>query len=252
MAQYMFGTGQLFATPQNGGNPLRIGALQDVSVEFSGDVKQLHGQYQYPLDVARGKTKIDGKIGSANIDVSAFNTLFFGGTVTPTSEKKQAVNEAGMVPAASTYTITVANGATFYLDLGVFNVTTGNPYKQVAAAPAAGEYTVSAVGVYTFNAAQASTAVLINYLYTALTANSGTLNLGNNLMGNTPKFQLVASQFYNGKSFTLCLYSCVMDKLSIPLKQDDYAMADFTYQAQANDANAVGFISTTSAVGGGS
>ena len=89
MTQYVFGTGQLYSIPTGGGNPLRIGALQDVSVEFSGDVKMLYGQYQFPLDVARGKTKIEGKIGSGNIDVAAFNTIFFGQTVTGNSEKKK-------------------------------------------------------------------------------------------------------------------------------------------------------------------
>lgn len=253
MPQYMFGTGQLFATPVGGGNPLRVGALQDVSVEFSGDVKQLFGQYQFPLDVARGKTKIEGKIGTANIDVSAFNQIFFGGTVTSNSEKKQAINEAGTVPASSTYTITVANGATFYLDLGVVLTATGVPLKYTSSgSPAAGEYTVNvATGVYTFNSAQASAAVIINYLYTTTTSGSGTLAITNQLMGTTPKFQIVASQVYNNKQFTLCLYSAVSDKLSLPFKQDDYTVSEFSYQAQANDANQIGFISTTSATGGG-
>lgn len=251
MTQYVFGTGQLYSVPQGGGNPLRIGALQDVSVEFSGDVKQLFGQYQFPLDVARGKTKIEGKIGSGNIDVAAFNTIFFGQTVTSASEKKQAINEAGTVPASSTYTITVANAASFSLDLGVTLVTTGQPLKQVASAPGAGEYSVSSAGVYTFNVAQASAAVLINYLYTATTANSGTLNLTNQLMGTTPKFQLVASQTYNNKVFTMMLYAITTEKLSLPLKQDDYLVSEISFQAFADDLNRIGYISTTSATGGG-
>lgn len=252
MSQYMFGTGQIFATPVGGGNPLRIGALQDCSVDFSGDIKQLFGQYQMPLDTARGKTKIEGKIGTANIDVSAFNQLFFGGTVTTNSEKKQVVSEAGSVPASVAYTITVSNGATFFMDLGVTLVSTGQPLKQVASGPASGEYSVnSTTGVYTFNLAQASAAVLINYVYTATTAGSGSLTLTNNLMGNTPKFQLVFSQIFNGKQFLLMLYTCVADKLSLPLKQDDYTVSEIGFQAQANDANQIGFLSTTSAVGGG-
>lgn len=252
MAQYMFGTGQLYTTPVGGGNPLRLGALQDVSVEFGGDIKQLHGQYSFPLDVARGKSKIEGKIGTANIDVAAFNQLFFGGTLTNNSEKKQVVNEAGAVPAESTYTITVANGATFYMDLGVMLVSTGQMLKQVSGAPGAGEYSVNTTtGLYTFNSAQASAAVIINYIYTAATSLSGTLNITNTLIGTTPKFQLVGSQIYNGKQFTMVLYSCTSDKLSLPLKQDDYTISEISFQANANDANSIGLISTTSATGGG-
>lgn len=252
MSQYMFGTGQLFATPVGGGNPLRIGALQDVSIEFSGDIKQLYGQYQFPLDVARGKTKIEGKIGTANIDVAAFNTLFFGGSVTNNAEKKQVVNEAGAIPATP-FQITVANAADFFMDLGVNFVTDGAPLKQVPSGPTTGQYSVnSATGVYTFAAADTTKAVLINYIYDATTVGSGSLTIGNNLMGSTPKFQLVASQIYNGKQFLLMLYSCTADKLSLPLKQDDYTISEIGYQAQANDANQIGFLSTTSAVGGGS
>lgn len=251
MTQYMFGTGQLYATPVGGvGNPLRVGALQDVSVDFSGDTKQLYGQYQFPLDVARGKTKIEGKFTTANIDVTAFNQLFFGGVVTENSEKKQVVNEGAEVPAAVAYTVTVANDATFYLDLGVNLVSNGQLLKQVDAGPGPGEYTVAA-GVYTFNAAQAGAGIIINYIYTATTAGSGTLAITNQLMGATPKFQLVMSQTFNGKQFTMLLYSVVADKLSLPLKQDDYTMSEISYSAQANDANQIGFISTTSASGGG-
>lgn len=249
MAQYGFGTGQLFSMPVGGGAPLRLGALQDVTLEISGDIKQLHGQYQFALDVARGKQKIEGKIGTANIDIAAYNSLYFGGTVA-TGQKKQVINEAGTVPASSTYTITVANGATFFCDLGVYSVLTGLPLRQVAASPASGEYTVSAVGVYTFNSAQASLAVLINYIYTDA-ATGGTLTISNQLMGSAPMFQLLMSQQHKGKQLTVCLYSVIADKLSLPLKQDDHTVSEIGYMGQANDAGNVGFISTTSAVGGG-
>jgi hypothetical protein len=94
MSQYVFGTGQLFATPVGGGAPLRFGALQDVSVDFSGDIKQLFGQYQFALDVARGKTKVEWKASTGNVDVNAFNQIFFGQTVTTGDELLQAINEA--------------------------------------------------------------------------------------------------------------------------------------------------------------
>lgn len=251
MAQYMFGTGQLFASNVGGGSPLRIGALQDVSVEFSGDIKQLFGQYQFALAVARGKTKIEGKFGTGNIDVAAFNSLFFqsaAGVVT--GQKKQAINEAGVIPGTP-YKLTVANGATFFRDLGVTDVLTGTPLKQVASGPATGQYAVDvATGEYTFAAADTTKAVLFNYLYTDA-ANGGTLNIDNQLMGLAPRLELIASQSFQSKVMTLCLYSITVDKLSLPLKQDDFTISETSYQAQANDANQIGFISTTSKAGGG-
>lgn len=98
MSQYVFGTGQLFATPVGGGAPLRFGALQDVMVDFSGDIKELFGQYQFALDVARGKTKIEWKATTGNIDAMAFNEIFFDQTLTTGDQLQQVFNEAASVP----------------------------------------------------------------------------------------------------------------------------------------------------------
>lgn len=250
MTQYVFGTGQLFSTPVGGGAPLRFGALQDVSVDFSGDIKQLFGQYQYALDVARGKSKIEWKAGAGNVDVAFYNSIFFNQTVEEGDELVQIFNEVGAVPAMSTYTITVAQAADFYLDLGVYYAASGLPLKQVVSGPAAGEYTVSASGVYTFAAADASAAVLLNYMYEK-TATGGSLEIANNLMGAAPRFQLVLSQLYDGKQFSLILYSNVAEKLSLPLKQDDYLIGEINGMAQADAANRVARLTTTSVTGGG-
>lgn len=253
MTQYVFGTGQVYSMPAGGGAPLRIGALQDVSVDLSADTKELFGQNQFALDTARGKTKVEWKAASGNIDVEAFNSIFFGQTVTQDSELLQAINEAGAVPAMATYTITVANdgAGVFVMDLGVSLVTTGEQLKQVPGAPGAGEYSVSALGVYTFNVAQASAAVLINYAYNGTTTGSGSLLVTNQLMGSTPKLQLFLSQRYSSKTFSMLIFSCVADKLSLPLKQDDYLISELSGTAHANDAGNVLRLTTTSASGGG-
>lgn len=251
MSQYVFGTGQLFATPVGGGAPLRFGALQDVSVDISGDTKMLYGQYQFPLDVARGKTKIEWKASSGNIDVASFNTVFFGGTVDTGDQLVQVFNEAGTIPATP-FQLTATHGADFFMDLGVYDSLTGLPMRQVpSGTPATGEYKVSASGVYTFAAADTTKAVLLNYLWEDATT-GGSLDITNSLMGTTPKFQLVLSQLYEAKTFTLILYSNVADKLSLPLKQDDYLIGEMSGSAQANDANVVGRMTTTSNSGGGS
>lgn len=242
MVQYVFATGDLFSTPVGGGAPFKFGALQDVSVDFSADVKQLFGQYQFPLDVARGKTKIEGKAATGQVNAEAFNTFYFNQTVT-SGQLQRAINEAASVPAMMPYTVSVDEAANFYMDLGVFYAATGVQLVQVASAPAQGQYSVSDMGVYTFNSMDASAALLFNYLWND--SAGSTLDIGNPLMGDTPKFQMVLSQTYNGKTFTLVLYSCTAEKLSLPLKQDDYLIADLTFQAQANDANQVGALTTT-------
>jgi hypothetical protein len=250
MSQYVFGTGQLFAMPVGGGAPLRFGALQDVNVDFSGDIKQLFGQYQFALDVARGKTKIEWKASTGNIDVAAFNQIFFGETVDTGNQLVQVFNETGTIPSTP-FQLTATHGADFIMDLGVYFAATGLPLVQVASGtPTTGQYKVSAAGVYTFALADVGLGVLLNYLWED-SANGGSLDLSNQLMGNTPKFQLVLSQLYEGKTFTLLLYSNVADKLTLPLKQDDYLVADLSGQAFADAANRVARITTTSISGGG-
>lgn len=242
MAKYSFGSGQLFATPVGGGAPLRFGAVQDVSVDIQGDIKMLYGQNQFPLALARGKSKIEGKFGSGQIDVDLYNLHFFGQTVTD-GQLLQAINEAGSVPAATTYTITSANGADFVQDLGVYYATSGLPLRQVASSPGAGEYTVnSGTGVYTFAAADASAAVLLNYLYEDDT-NGRTLEINNKIMGDLPSFQIILAETFKGKALVLQLYSCVSDKLSLPFKQDDFMIADIGFSAQADAAGRIGRLS---------
>lgn len=251
MSEYIFGTGQLYSTPLGGGAPLRFGALQDVSVDISGDIKMLYGQYQFALDSARGKTKIEWKAASANIDVTAYNTLFFGGTVSSGSELLQVFNEPAPVPGTGPYTVTVAHASSFYIDLGVYYGATGLPLKQVASGPTTGQYTVSTSGVYTFVVGDAGTALLFNYMYSS-SSSGGSLTINNNLMGSTPRFQLILSQVYEGNTFTLVLYSNVADKLTLPLKMDDYMISEISGSSFANAANVIGRITTTSTAGGGS
>ena len=70
--------------------------------------------------------------------------------------------QAATVPASpGPYTITVANAATFSVDVGVAYAS-GAPLVAVASAPAHGQYSVAA-GVYTFNAADAGASVTITY-----------------------------------------------------------------------------------------
>ncbi len=97
MSQYVFGSGQLFGIDSNGA-PVRFGALQDVSVDFSGDLKQLYGQYQFPVALGRGKSKIEIKASYGQLDVGSYNALYFGQSAGVTTGKvSQALNEAGPI-----------------------------------------------------------------------------------------------------------------------------------------------------------
>ena len=241
-----FGIGALIATPV-GGSPVQFGTLQEVSVDFSSTLKELMGQYQLPVAVARAGMKVSGKAKTANIISNLFNTIFFGpGESTATAgQKLWSYNEAGTVPAVSTYTITVANSAHFDQDLGVQYASSGIQLVKVASVTAVGQYSVAA-GVYTFFSGDASKAVQITYSYTqTIIGQSSVIN--NALMGVQPNFQI---DFYqtdpanSGSQWSLRLYYCVASKLSFGAKNEDWTIPEFEFSAFTNAPNNLGEFNT--------
>ena len=173
--EFGFGPGTIYALP-SGANatPRRIGAIQDFSMDVSASVKELFGQYQFPLLVQRGTMKITGKIKAAQISAKAFNDVYFGQTVVG-GTVSTAIDEARTVPGSSTYTLTATHATGFLTDLGVTYATTGLPLTKGATATAKGVYCVDATtGIYTFHSGDASAAVKLNYDYTTPVTNTAT------------------------------------------------------------------------------
>lgn len=242
--QYHFGSANLFGLVLAGGVnvPRKFGALQDVSVDFSFNLKELYGQLQFPLVVARGQGKITGKSKYASLNGGMVNDLFFGGT-NATGQTLHVIGEAASVPTTP-FQITAANGATFKEDLGVTNGTTGVPLLRVPSAPATGQYSVvNATGVYTFAAADVGLAVLIDYAYTAATGNTTTIN--NLLSGTTPTFGISLPMKFNSKQFYLRLNAATSSKLGIATKIEDFVVPEFDFMAFADAANVIGTLSLT-------
>ncbi len=244
MAQFSFGSGQVFGVRTDIANqsPVALGVLQDIQVDFQGDLKELYGFNQFPVAVARGKTKITGKAKFARMNGALFNSLYFGQTLS-TGQTLTSLSEPGTVPAVTTFTVTAANGADFIADLGVVYAVTGLPLARVTGAPTAGgQYSVTTGGVYTFDTADASAAVLLNYTYSSAT--SGTLIAIENLpMGTVPNWAATFTSTFNGKAITLGLNACVSNKLALPTKQDDWTIAELDFMALANAAGSVGYLS---------
>src|SRR5215469_9998490 len=132
--EFGFGSGLLTATRNDiagAQTPERFGALQDVSTEFNGDIKELFSTQQFPVDVARGKTKIMGKAKVAEIKGAMYNSIFFGQTLA-TGGVKFAYNESLSQASTISFTYTVANaGSTPLTDQGVFYVADGNQLTLV-------------------------------------------------------------------------------------------------------------------------
>jgi len=218
----IFGPGSLYLTRTDIANatPVNIGYAQSFSYSEQGDSKELFGQNQYPIAVARGTIKATGKAKAATVSAIALNAAFHGDSFV-TGQLLMAEKEAGSVPGSSTYTITVANSAHFDTDLGVIYAATGLPLQKVASGPAAGQYSVSA-GVYTFASGDASANVLITYAYTS-SSGGQTRTVTNKALGTMPTFQLDYSSKYNNKPYYARFFSCVATQL-----QHSHALTDFT------------------------
>ena len=247
--QVSFGSGTLVAraTDANGvptGTPQKFGVLQGASVDFAGNIKELFGQYQFPVAVARGTMKINGKASAANLNARLYNELFFNGTLTTGKERKLAINEAGSV-GTTPFQITVAGAATFKRDYGVTDAATGVELIRVASAPATGQYSVNeTTGVYTFASADTGKAVLLTYEYEPTITDGEIITINNQLLGVAPRFQVNLATLYDGKMFVLTLNACVSNKFSFGTKLEDFNIPDFEFSAFADNAGVVGQMST--------
>lgn len=244
-----FGSGKLIAVPTNladgtaiaNPTPVILGTMQDVSLDLSTEIKTLYGSKRYPIAVGQGKGKTEIKAKYAEIDGAIMGSLFFGKA--STAGIKAAVFDFAATIPATPFQVTVAppSSGTFVADLGVMFSASGVQLTRVASAPATGQYSVSALGVYTFAAADVALGVKISYEYSAA-AGGQIYTMTNETMGYTPSFTLLLQNGYDGKTMVCKLNRCVSGKLSVPLKSDDFAIYDFEAEAFAAANGELGYI----------
>jgi len=251
--QLAFGAGALWGNRTDatgsGIGPDQFGILQDVQIDWDWTTKELWGQFQFPVDIARGQGKITGRAKFARIFGAIYGDLFFGQT--PASgQLTVSENEAATVPATTPFTVTAANAVNFADDLGVYYASggnAGNRFTRVTTPSAAGQYSVNlATGIYTFAAADAGAALLVSYLYT-VSGSGKKLVLTNQFIGYTPTFK---ATFYTTKTtggvptgLALVLNACTATKLSLPTKIDDYEIQEFDFSAFADPTGTIGTLS---------
>jgi hypothetical protein len=218
--------------------PVLLGTLQDISIDFSGDLKELYGQQQAPVALARGKMKITGKAKWAQASMAVVGSLFFGQPIT-SGIYSEVYDVTGSVIPATPFTITptVPGTGTWVTDLGVRD-TSGNNMTRVASAPTTGQYSVTA-GAYLFATADTGKTVFISFQYTA-TSTVAKSSLINNLpMGYTPTFRCDFFNSLNGQAETMTLYSCVANKFSMSTKIDDFLSQELDFGAFADGAGRI-------------
>lgn len=241
--QLTFGSGELFGTllRDASGNavtnpsPIRIAGLQEMSLDFSGDLKEFFGQNRFAIAVAQGKVKTGGKFKGALINGPALNTLFFGSGLTSGTMKSLVADTTGTLIPATPFQITptVPNTGTWVEDLGVVDAN-GLTMTRVASAPATGQYTVAA-GVYTFASADAAKKVFISFSYTFTDAGSKRIQFQNLQMGFSPAFKIHYLTTFQGKQCLTVLESVISTKLMMfGSKNDDFSVPEIDFTAQAD------------------
>lgn len=236
MSQFGFGSGAAWAVDSAANpTPAPFGILQDVSVDFSFNIKELSGTYAFAVAVGRGMGKIASKAKNARLSGRLMN-MFFGG-VKAAGQESVAQDEAAVIAAG---TFTVANGANFLADLGFYNAATGIPFVRVAAAPAVGQYTgPSGAGVYACNVGDNGINVKVSYTY-AIAAVGEKITISNPLIGVAPTFKTTLTQLFNNLRSTLTLNANVFSKLGIATKLEDFIIPELDYSSFADAGNNIG------------
>lgn len=232
-----FGAGLLTLVP-SGANPtpVQVGILKESALDISFDTKMLRGAYAFPIDIARAGGKISGKVKAADINGALLAAILTGATTT-TAAQKVGIEEAITISGT---TFTVANGANFFEDLGVIDLTSGLSMTRVASGPTTGQYAVNtATGVYTVAAADNGHSVIARYAYSVTTAGTKTVTYANQLMGSSTVFTTTLYNTFRGKNFGVRLPATTYSKLGMPLKNEDYSEFDLEFDAFADSTGAV-------------
>jgi len=254
-----FGTGKIIAVPTHDSlgalllnpTPVRLGTMQDISVDIDVDLKTLYGSKRFPISVGQGKGKIEIKAKYAEINGAILGSLQFGKT--PQAGVRAAVFDfAVKVPASQAgsqapvqVTVEPPQDGIFAADLGVLDAATMESFERAAVvdgqALAAGQYTV-VNGTYHLAPSPKDRTLLISYEYRSDSSKGQIFQLTNDVMGPTPAFTLLLQNAFDGKNLVMKLNRAVSSKVSLPFKNDDYAVYDFSAQAFADAADQIGYL----------
>lgn len=242
MANVQFGAGVIYGNPRTDtGNPptnpspVRMGIVQECTVDFKADLKKLYGQKQFPVATARGKFDVTMKGKMALFDPTQINQLYFAQTQATgyyliVDGEQYTLNATTQVvahtPVVADWGVQYANGQTFIKTNG---------------APAIGQYNVVvATGTYGFNASDNAASVKISYTYSV---NSGaTISLANQLMGYAPEVTMKLYNKFRNKYLAVTFNDVTLGGISIPTKLEDFWVMDFDGSANADPNDVLGLI----------
>jgi len=246
-APYIFDSGTLWATPisanqkiaQSNTTPIRIGNLRGIVLECENKIDPASvGAFRHPARAWISASRIKGRAEIGVFDGRLLNQVLFGAQVSA-GARLISKDQAGVVPAAVTYTITPTppGSGTWQDDLGVFLADDGTALTLASGTPASGEYSVAS-GTYTFNAAQAGENVKISYVYSI--AGGSTVTIPNGPGSEAAYFRLDLSTGYGDSAVTVRLNRVAVDRFSMPTSLERFAIGGLEFIAIADSSNEVG------------
>jgi hypothetical protein len=229
-AGYLVGRPAVTSALTSPTTPRQFGQLQEVSFDVSYTTKKLMGPGSFPLREFRGEAKVDLKAKFAQIDGKLFAELFFGVSET-TGATIPVFGEAQNIPSSVSYVVTATNagalGVNFVEDYGPVYASNGAKFKLVSSAPTQGQYMLGSgttAGQYTFSAADAGVAILLNYQYSNATAGF-THNAPNAIQSESPYFEIVLSNPSDG-GFTRRIFKASASKITQNFKMGDIVIPE--------------------------
>lgn len=174
--QVLFGAGSAHVTPTRDAKGNKIAVPQvislpevmDINAGFGkSDVKTAHGQRQYAIHAARGKSTIEVSFTCGETYLRAINALYFGQTVKSGSHRIYRDSTGTEIPEGSRTQIKINTKKTFHLGKWVSNTSVAIAGSNATLATGAtiftGQYKVSG-GRYSFSASDVGKEAKLTYV----------------------------------------------------------------------------------------
>ena len=244
---FVFGSGVLIGTQLNVANPtpINFGLVQKVSVDTSVSVKELYGQFAFPVAVGSGTRKVNCKASLARFSGQAIGRLFYnqvpalGSTISQFAEVHQRPRHRPVHDRHHNSARISWPTKGSLTPLAAFRLSMSRPERGTGSI-----HSIRRLASILSARRDQGSGVLISYTYTASSAQATTtrtLAIGNPLIGPTSTFSatLFATDPTNNAQFSVTLNQCVASKFSFDTNIEDFAKPDFEFQAFANAAGQV-------------
>ena len=240
-----FGSARLWGATA-GGIGLRYDKLQEVDIDFSTTLKEAFSEGNYAFATADGQRSISITGKHYMMDLASL-AVELGGSAPAANSVGYVIDEAGAVPATSTYTYTLTHSATATAPVSIIvGVTTSgitNPvsYSIVAAgSEVAGASCSYAAGVLTFAVGDAGSALKVTYEYGVTTTGLVT-NVVNTFQNSAATFALTCvkrdlSRLGDGSTAYFAYEFAAVRSAGVKAayKEGDYTVYERSFKAYAD------------------